>query len=154
MDALEIKFWDRVRIGDGCWEWTACKLSTGYGQLASSGGPFVSSHRFSWELTNGPIAPGLCVMHRCDHRLCVRPSHLRLGTNDENMADMAAKKRAAHGEMSGKAKFGEERARELIRRRLAGERKKDFAAEFGVSLNTVFDIVRGKTWKHLDRGAL
>jgi hypothetical protein len=33
------------------------------------------------------------VLHRCDVRLCVRFSHLFLGTHQDNMSDMAAKGR-------------------------------------------------------------
>jgi hypothetical protein len=40
---------------------------------------------------NGPIPAGLCVLHRCDVRPCINPDHLFLGTQKDNMADMAAK---------------------------------------------------------------
>src|SRR4030042_5725989 len=85
-------FWRKInQCGlNGCWEWTASKDRNGYGMfrhetLSSSRGSLA--HRFSWEIHYGPIPPGLCVLHHCDNPICVRPDHLLLGTNADNMAD-------------------------------------------------------------------
>lgn len=43
---------------------------------------------------HGSIPPGMVIMHTCDNRLCVRPDHLRLGTQAENIQDMWSKGRA------------------------------------------------------------
>jgi hypothetical protein len=53
----------------------------------------VRAHRFAWIEANGPVPAGLHVLHTCDNPLCVRPSHLWLGTQAENLADMTAKGR-------------------------------------------------------------
>jgi hypothetical protein len=42
------------------------------------------AHRVSWILAHGEIADDLCVLHRCDNLLCVRPDHLFLGTLWDN----------------------------------------------------------------------
>ena len=38
-------------------------------------------HRLAYLIANGPIPPGLQVMHSCDNGLCCNPLHLRVGTN-------------------------------------------------------------------------
>jgi len=42
-------------------------------------------YRITYRLYYGSLEPGLPVMHLCDVPLCIAPSHLRVGTNSENM---------------------------------------------------------------------
>lgn len=79
----------------GCWNWTACKDKNGYGHIALGGkhGGHVLAHRVSYEANVGPIPDGMMVLHSCDNPACVNPAHLRVGTQFDNMADMAARGR-------------------------------------------------------------
>jgi hypothetical protein len=93
------RFMSKVRIPtlrhDVCWEWAAGtrgQKSRPYGAF-SYNGKRVLAHRFAYEAYMGTIPEGLLVLHKCDNRLCVRPSHLFLGTNQENMDDRMAKGR-------------------------------------------------------------
>lgn len=94
------RFWDRVTFepNSGCWLWTGNCKPTGYGELGVTDYPGakskkVSSHRYSYELHNGSIDDGLCVLHRCDVRCCVNPDHLFLGTKKDNYDDAVSKGR-------------------------------------------------------------
>jgi len=58
------------------------------------------AHRVAWELTQGAIQSGMCVLHRCDTRNCVRPDHLFLGTQKDNIHDAIHKGRMDMREMA------------------------------------------------------
>jgi len=93
---LDVRFWRRVEKGDGCWRWGGTiHEATGYGVIgrgATEEG-LAYAHRLSWEFENGEIPDGLYVLHKCDNRWCVRPSHLFLGSHLDNIADSYAKGR-------------------------------------------------------------
>src|SRR3990167_11106441 len=95
------RFWSYVNVapGDKCWLWNTTPNGSGYGDIYING-KLIQSHRFMWEITYGPIPIGLCVLHRCDIRLCVNPEHLFLGTKKDNMQDAISKDRLyLHGKI-------------------------------------------------------
>jgi hypothetical protein len=93
----ERRFFDYIKFDDGCCEWIGGKNSDGYGTFSPFSRKPVLAHRFSWELFNGPIPEGLCVLHTCDNQACVKPTHLFLGTKADNTLDMIAKGRSKFG---------------------------------------------------------
>lgn len=90
---IQRRFWSLVRISDGCWEWTGALDKDGYGRHFHRTGAF-KSHRYSYEISVGPIPDELHVCHHCDNPACVRPDHLFLGTRSDNMRDCMRKGRA------------------------------------------------------------
>jgi hypothetical protein len=45
------------------------------------------AHRLAWELANDDHIPrGMVILHSCNNPDCIRPEHLSLGTQKENIA--------------------------------------------------------------------
>ena len=138
---------------DCCWEWTGYRDVDGYGRPhVKVNGRWGSAraNRISWELHRGPIPPGLHVLHRCDNPSCVRPDHLFLGTNLDNVHDRDRKGRVAVGEHHGNAKLTESQVREIRARRVHGESPSKLASAFNVDTTTIWLILKNRTWRHID----
>lgn len=52
------------------------------------------AHRVAWAMVRGPIPDGQVIMHTCDRPACIKPEHLRLGIQQENLEDCRRKGRA------------------------------------------------------------
>lgn len=152
---LAERFWSKVdkRGPDECWNWTATLNNRGYGQLGENA-RLVYAHRVSWKLNAGPIPAGVCVLHRCDNRPCVNPAHLFLGTQADNMADMARKGRAdrlrkAKGEQCWNARLSVGDVSYIRSPAVVGLTDKDLSRYFGVSEATVNHARSGRSWKSI-----
>jgi hypothetical protein len=88
---IEQRFWRKVRLGSGCWEWQGAR-NPRYGHIHTDGRN-IAAHRYAYELAYGPIPKGTVVMHTCDNPGCVRADHLKLGTQADNLADCRRKGR-------------------------------------------------------------
>lgn len=142
-------FWKLVEKTRRCWLWHGTVGGQGYGYFKR-----LRAHRFSWTLKHGPIGKGLFVLHRCDNRLCVRPSHLYEGTAAENSADMVqrgryVKGRVHRGAAHRKAKLTEKQVVEIRSGRERGLKMAELAKLFGVSPTLIGNIVRRTAWKHV-----
>ena len=83
---LTKRVWAKVDKSNTCWLWQAATDIAGYGRI-QVGGSNQKAHRVVWGLVYGPIPEGLYVLHICNTRSCVRPVHLYLGTQSDNMQD-------------------------------------------------------------------
>ena len=85
------RFFERVLVGDDCWEWVGNKMPTGYGLFSwkpngNDPQPITfRAHRWAYELFVGDIPEGLSIDHLCSNPSCVRPTHLEPVTHAENM---------------------------------------------------------------------
>jgi hypothetical protein len=168
---IEKRFWDKVKKTTSCWLWTG-STDWRYGSIWIDG-RLVKAHRVAWELTYGPIPLGQLVLPRCDVTLCVRPDHLFLGTQHENLIDASRKGRSAaqrypdrigvhlrnwsqdhperirRGEQNNKAKLTSVKVREIRKAAAGGTNCSDLGRTYGVSRVAVANIVKRKVWRHV-----
>ena len=130
----------------GCWIWTASTVD-GYGCIGDGAGKVEKAHRVSWLLHEGPIPESLCVLHKCDNRVCVNPDHLFLGTKKDNSDDMIRKgrdhKRPLPGEENGMSKLTAEQV-QLIRS--SAEGPVSLGRKLGVHYRHIWAIRKGIRW--------
>lgn len=113
-------FWGKVAMSGvecGCWLWIGCCGPKGHGYFGINRS-MVSAHRISYAIHVGPIPKGegyhgTCVLHKCDVACCVNPSHLWLGTVDDNNKDRERKGRG--GQLSGERSFSRMHPERLAR---------------------------------------
>lgn len=142
------RFWAKVAKNDGCWVWTAARVhGNGYGQFWS-GGRLVLAHRFSWALHYGTIPDGLCVLHRCDNRPCIRPDHLFLGDIRDNAIDMVQKGRhkSPRGARHPRAKLSAEIAADIRAAAAQGIGATALARRYGVHPKSIQKVIAGQSW--------
>jgi hypothetical protein len=123
----------------------------------------IQAHVYSWEQAYGPAPEGLNVLHRCDNRRCVRPTHLWVGTHQDNVNDMVAKGRNyrhprkrreppgyARGVRCHTAKLSDDAIREIRQRWGSGNvTQTALATEYGVDQTMISKIVRRQSWTHV-----
>lgn len=164
---------------DECWLWIpGASGKPGYGRYSPNRELSDGAHRFAFNAFRGD--PGdLCVLHTCDVRLCVNPSHLFLGTLADNNRDRAAKGRSARGERHWSrsksesvlrgdnhpshlhperlrrgeshpsAVLTEEKVRDIRQSFTAGESKTSIARRLSCGRTTVSRVLNGTYWKHV-----
>jgi hypothetical protein len=150
------RFWAKVQKTPTCWLWTAGRGYHGYGQATHPDKPTfpIGAYRAAWIIAHGPVPKGLAVCHKCDNKLCVRPSHLFLGTQRDNLADMRAKGRGhlpprIAGILNCKAKFTEDDIRDVRRLYAEGLSLRQLGRRYRVWYTTISQIVNRNTWAHV-----
>lgn len=130
---------------DACWPWVG-GCAHGYGAFSVEGQVY-RAHRIAWVLARGPIPAGLWVLHRCDNPPCCNPSHLFLGTGEDNIQDMNAKQRHTHGVRQYMAVLDPEKVRAIRR---DSRPHQVIADAYGVSRPAVTAVKRRYSWKHVE----
>lgn len=138
---IEQRFWTKVNKTAGCWLWTGSMVQ-GYGQIMRNRKP-AKAHRVAWELTYGEIPADQFVLHRCDVPACVRPDHLFLGTQPENLADARQKGRLDESRPRVNVLTPEQRL-DIFNRPWRRGIGLALAREFGVTKSTISHIRLGR----------
>lgn len=153
------RFHAKVEKGDGCWAWKGSGHKPGkpYWVFWAAGRTWMA-HRVSWMLVSGDIPDGLFICHHCDNHQCVRPDHLFLGTNSDNITDAARKGRVfgqrqcddvRRGTRHGQAKLNPDAVQRIRELHAQGTPKQQIAGIFGVSRRAVGFVLSGETWGHV-----
>lgn len=151
-----VRFWSNIdrngpvpshvpHLGN-CWLWTAGKSHFGHGTFRYKG-KMVVTHRVMWLEECGEIPDGLHVLHRCDIPNCVRPEHLELGTEADNVRHREERGRGnqQNGEQCGKTKYSDElvhKARALYKPRIFGYRA--VGETLGIPSGSVPYLIHGR----------
>lgn len=147
---LEIRFWSKVNLSgpNDCWEWKAAtrNKSEGYGAFWFEG-RHHPAHRIAYYIQNGVLATDEVVCHDCDNPKCCNPSHLFLGTLQDNEADKDLKGRRPRGDSHVKSKLTSRQVMEI--RKIKNKRRSEIAKEYGVKKCVIDDLLSGRTWRHL-----
>ena len=140
-------------IATGCVLWQGFRIRSGYGQMNFSrrlGALLV--HRLAYALDHRiPLSDMkfLVVMHKCNTPACIRPEHLRLGTQRENIADMDTQGRKARGTQLRTAKLTEDQVRTIRAEYANGVSGVALARGYNVSVSLISQIVLRKIWAHI-----
>lgn len=150
---LESRFWRNIDKSsvDGCWPCKTDDAYEGYGKIHAYGKLWIAS-RLSWHIHFGEIPDGMFVCHHCDNPPCVRPDHLFLGTQLENMRDKHAKGRAVNpsGEDSCLAILTNEDVLKIFELDGLGYSSPRIESVVGkVSARYIRSILNGEGWSHL-----
>lgn len=132
----------------GCYIWVGPDMPNGYGRVFIQG-KYHYAHRVMYELTFGPVSPGMSVLHRCDVPACVNPCHLFLGTHAENMADMVRKGRSPRQPGEANESGAKLTAKDIPEIRSDGRTHREIAVDYGVSHRTIGKIKNRQDWAHI-----
>ena len=138
-------------IVNKCWNWTkSCFKSNGRARISIGSKSYLAA-RVSYLVFKLKPIGGFLVCHTCDNVLCVNPSHLWLGTNADNSADMVTRGRSLRqaGELNNAARLNDSSVLQIKHLIKCGYLQKDVAEMFNVSKGTINHIVQGRTWRHI-----
>lgn len=131
-----------IKLGpDDCWEWLgSTNKPNGYGKVKLNGKTKLA-HRVAWALANGGW-PADQVNHHCDNPSCVNPAHLYNGSASENTVDHIQR-----GHLHTQKKLV---PADVICIRASGKSTIELSHQFGVTRNTIQQIIARTRWSHVD----
>ena len=147
---LKIKLMEKVKKTSTCWEWAGAVDADGRARTPMEIASCRTVARVIYVLFVGPVGK-LHVLHTCDNPICVRASHLFLGTHTDNMQDKVRKGRRPHtkGTANPNSKLTESEVLKILKLHKQGYSNQEIANKFNISNAAIWFITKGKTWKHL-----
>jgi len=145
------RFLSKVNKTNYCWEWAASLDSGGYGNFSIKHIVY-KAHRVSYEFFINKIPKNAKVLHKCDNRKCINPSHLFLGTQIDNIRDMVSKGRQhkPKGSLHPKSKITEADVLEIRRLfNLKLKSRKELQTIYKLSKSNISKILLKQLWSHI-----
>lgn len=132
-----------------CWNWTDSTDRKGRATV-TVGRCRHKSARVMYVCHYRKPVGNLYVLHTCDNILCINPSHLWLGTHEDNMQDMRNKDRSLRGSKNVKAKLSDNDVLDIKSILREGDMKlQEIADKYGVTKGTISQINTGRIWSHI-----
>ena len=167
--SFETRFWRYVNkngpllrpdLGN-CWVWTGGigkngKPHRGHIRIGRSDEGQIGASRASWIVHFGKIPDKKFVLHHCDNGICVRPDHLYLGTQRDNMADKSNRGRhhllgrgyLVAGDKNANSKLDWDAVSSIRQRcKKMGVAPSSVAKEYGITVGAVYHILCNRTWR-------
>jgi len=152
---LEPRIWAKIDRGaeNACWPWLGSRSGSGlgYGQVWVNGKNQRVTRQL-WAMQFGKIPAGYLVLHNCDNSICCNPAHLRLGTHQDNMDDMASKGRRVT--FAGKSHTLETRAKMSASKKIthAGSKNPQFGTKWLCKDGKPIKVKANDVQEYLDDG--
>lgn len=138
-----------------CWLWIGSTYRSNYGHFRrkiNNKWVMGKAHRFSYEWYNKvsrESMKGFLVCHTCDNSSCVNPSHLYLGTTQDNIQDKIKRGRHIWGNNKDHNLLSHEIAFKIRTCKKENPKLtyKQIGKLFDTSASQVHRIIRNITWK-------
>lgn len=152
--SVEDRFWSQVNVTDNpdeCWLWKKSVEKdnlNSYGHFGLDRKVLIAS-RAAWKLSYGDVPEGLSVLHYCDTPACCNPTHLFLGTTQDNVIDCKNKGRLSKrsGEHNNASKLTRSQVEQIrIRYKIGDITQVELGRQYGVSGTMIGYIVRNMFW--------
>jgi len=135
----EQEFLKKIKTSEGCSFWEGAKGGRcQHGQVVYKGKLYYA-HRLSYTLTVGEIPEGKEVLHTCDNPSCIKPEHLYLGDQKDNVRDVIER---GH---FGTSKLSKEDVIDVLKSHYNNqETGASIARRYKVSQTAICEIVKGR----------
>ena len=146
------RFWNNVAVGlpGECWPWKLSQHSNGYGQVGlrvDGKDRILKAHKVAWEIHNDKrLTLFERVAHSCDNKLCCNPHHVTV--QSDRIGEYGVASAQARGEKHGNSRLTDRQV-SIIKYRLNALTTREIATAFSVASNTIWDIRKGITWRHI-----
>ena len=145
-----------IKIHDECFIPTNYKIGK-KGYISCKRNGFCKLHRYVFYINNDEgLSPekwiiknkNKVIMHKCDNTSCINPSHLKIGTQIDNIQDRVKKGRSAYYENNGNVKLNKTDV-EFIRHYYGKRTIRELSLFFDVCRETIQRIAHNKSWMPL-----